>query len=746
MFALSPRSLFLLFYLLIIPSICLAKQLDGYVQDKDIPYCSQIVESPFSYSDNHYGLQVICDPEQTSKAKITLGKKNFTVLEISREGGYIRIIGETTTWRCNQRDERPVQPSTHNLTQVQYLADLNLNLDLEGTPFTYSHNHNNLNVLGCDAFVVLENLVINGSSGCVSFCPNKESIKDGKCMGAGCCQSSIPPGLKSFNITSYSIKNLTASTLTGISGCTQFFVGEMESSQFKSNYVVGGGEISSWPVVLEWAIGNESCATAMGKPGYACLGENSSCYNIKMGKGYRCNCKDGFKGNPYVLGGCQDFDECSNPNTNNCTWKCQNFKGGFQCLCPPGKKEDGRGHCERSEALDIVLALSLVLLTILFGGGILTYWGLKKQKIVKTRRRYFMQNGGMLLQQRIYTPKQSARIFSIDELRRATNDFSEEQVIGKGGYGTVYKGLLSDGQVVAIKKSKLVDESQIEHFINEVVILSQINHKNVVKLLGCCLEDPVPLLIYEFIPNGTLFHHIHGNSSTPLSWENRLRVVTETASALAYLHCKAAIPIIHRDIKLTNILLEDDFTAKISDFGASRLVGFNQTHITTLVQGTLGYLDPEYFLTSQLTEKSDVYSFGVVLMEILTGQRPISFWKSEMERNLASHFVSSLRKGKLCEVIDGQLLDQVGPLHLFAIADLASRCVKLKGEERPTMYEVAVELNALRRLLKNQCAMLPLDKAQPYYPRPLTICKGNSNRETNPEISLLSSIDILNNG
>ncbi|KAJ4784925.1 Wall-associated kinase family protein [Rhynchospora pubera] len=730
--------LFHLFHLVIIPSICLAEQLDDYVLDGDITYCGLNVTAPFSYSDNLHGLQVICDFEQKSGAKITLGRSNFTLLEISREGGYIRVMGKTTTWRCNQHAERPGQ-----VTQVQYLADHDLNLNLEGTPFTFSHSHNKLTVLGCDAFIMLENFITKGSSGCVSFCPNNGTIKDGKCMGAGCCQASIPPDLKSFNVTPYSIKNLTASSLTGISGCTQFFVGEMDPSQFKSKYVVGDGEVSSWPVVLEWAIGNESCTTAMGKPGYACLaGENSSCYDVKSGKGYRCNCKDGFEGNPYVLGGCQDVDECSSPNKNNCTWKCQNFNGGSQCLCPPGTKEDGRGHCERSESLEIVLALSLVLLTILFGGGILTYWGLKKRKIVKIRQRYFMQNGGMLLQQRIYSQKQSARIFSIDELRRATDGFSEEQVIGKGGYGTVYKGLLSDGQVVAIKKSKLVDESQIEHFINEVVILSQINHKNVVKLLGCCLEDPVPLLIYEFIQNGTLFDHIHENSSTPLSWEKRLRVVTETASALAYLHCKAAIPIIHRDIKSTNILLDENYTAKISDFGASRLVAFNKTHITTLVQGTLGYLDPEYFFTSQLTEKSDVYSFGVVLMETLTGQMPVSLWKSDMERNLASHFVGSLRKGRLCEVIDGQLVDQVGPLHLFAIADLASRCVELKGEERPTMYEVAVELNALRRLLKNQCAMLPLDKEQPYFRRPLTIYEGNSSRETNPEISLLSSIDI----
>ncbi|CAN6236123.1 unnamed protein product [Urochloa humidicola] len=185
-----------------------------------------------------------------------------------------------------------------------------------------------------------------------------------------------------------------------------------------------------------------------------------------------------------------------------------------------------------------------------------------------------------------------------------------------------------------------------------------------------------------------------------MSWETRLTIAVETASALAYLHLAAKIPIIHRDVKSSNILLDKNFAAKVSDFGASRLIPYNQTHVTTLVQGTLGYMDPEYFQTSQLTDKSDVYSFGVVLIELLTRKKPIMDGMMEDVRSLALQFSMLFHQNKLLEIVDLEVAEEAGMRHVVTVAKLALRCLRLKGEERPRMIEVAIEFEALRRLMR----------------------------------------------
>ncbi|KAF5939184.1 hypothetical protein HYC85_023443, partial [Camellia sinensis] len=292
---------------------------------------------------------------------------------------------------------------------------------------------------------------------------------------------------------------------------------------------------------------------------------------------------------------------------------------------------------------------------------------------------------------------QSTKIIAAEDLKMATNNYHESRILGQGGQGTVFKGVLPDNTIVAIKKAKVIDQShsQIEQFINEVIILSQVNHRNVVKVLGCCLETQVPLLVYEFISNGTLYDHIHttGHSTSTITWENRLRIATETAAALSYLHSAASTPIIHRDIKSTNILLDNNYVAKVSDFGASRLIPIDQTQLNTLVQGTLGYLDLEYFQTSQLTEKSDVYSFGVVLVELLTGRKALSFDRPEVQRNLAMYFVSSMKENQLFEIVDEQVMNEANADQLKEVAILAKRCLRVKGDERPTMKEVEMEIH-----------------------------------------------------
>lgn len=327
--------------------------------------------------------------------------------------------------------------------------------------------------------------------------------------------------------------------------------------------------------------------------------------------------------------------------------------------------------------------------------GLWFYFALKKRTLIKLKERYFHQNGGLLLKQQLSTREGSdcTRIFSAEELKRATCNYDDARILGTGAYGTVYKGVLEDGTTVAIKKSKVMDQNQIDQFINEVVILTQINHRNVVRLLGCCLETKVPMLVYEFISNGTLHKHIHDRDlHDRISWRARLRIATETAEALAYLHSAASMVIFHRDVKSSNILLDDNYTAKVSDFGISRLVPLDQTQVPTLVQGTFGYLDPEYLQTNQLTAKSDVYSFGVVLVELLTGQKPVSFERSRDDSNLAMYFLSSLKCKDLKDFMDRDVMREASVEQLSAVSELARKCLLLRGDKRPTMKEVAQEL------------------------------------------------------
>ncbi|KAI7999612.1 Wall-associated receptor kinase-like 2 [Camellia lanceoleosa] len=319
---------------------------------------------------------------------------------------------------------------------------------------------------------------------------------------------------------------------------------------------------------------------------------------------------------------------------------------------------------------------------------------------MKRKEKFFKRNGGFLLQQEVSSNDGSVektKLFNSEELEKATDHYIKDRILGQGGQGTVYKGMLSDGKIVAVKRSKVVDEGKVEQFINEVVILSQINHRNIVKLLGCCLETDVPLLVYKFVPNGTLFQHIHDpNEEFPLLWDMRFRIAREVAGALSYLHYAASIPIYHRDIKSTNILLDEKYKAKVSDFGTSRSVAVNQTHLTTLVQGTFGYLDPECFQSSQFTDKSDVYSFGVVIVEILTGQKPISSTRSQESRSLVKHFMESMEENHLLEILDPRILKEGRREEMIAVAYLARRCLNLNGKKRPTMKDVLVELEGIR--------------------------------------------------
>lgn len=315
------------------------------------------------------------------------------------------------------------------------------------------------------------------------------------------------------------------------------------------------------------------------------------------------------------------------------------------------------------------------------------------------RENFFKQNGGLLLHQKLSGRSMDAlKVFTAQDLEIATNNYSDKFIVGRGGFGVVYKGILPNKQHIAIKRSLKVDPSQVEQFINEVIVLSQINNKNVVKLIGCCLETEVPLLVYEYITNGTLYDHLDDAvKASILTWSMRLRIASEIADVLSYLHSTILIPIIHRDIKSMNILLDQNYTAKVADFGASRLVPEDQGQLATMVLGTRGYLDPEYMQTSELTEKSDVYSYGVVLLELLTRKKAIANDRPEIERCLTMHFLVTMKEGRLLNILDKSIVREETIEQIQPVANLAKWCLMLKGEDRPTMKEVAVELENIKK-------------------------------------------------
>ncbi|KAL0351336.1 UNVERIFIED_CONTAM: Wall-associated receptor kinase [Sesamum calycinum] len=567
---------------------------------------------------------------------------------------------------------------------------------------TVNNTANKFTIVGCDAYAFVSGSRLDGTeyeTGCMASCKSEKDVVDGSCNGVGCCQlADIPKDTWSVVIELSSFTNYT--TRSGFDNCSYAFLAKESAFKFSRQSVANLKNVEELPMVADWAIGNMTCEEAgKNSSDYACKSSNSKCYEPDNCSGYRCSCLDGYQGNPYLVQGCQDIDECE---LGKCKHSCRNTDGSYTCLCPKGYHGDGH-YCSPGESiiLKIVAGTALGIITLLLAASWL-YLALKRRSFNKMKQKFFLQNGGTLLLEKLHArgrSLESMKIFTSIELKKATNDFNSNMIVGQGGFGTVYKGILPDNSVVAIKKSKRIDLHQVEQFINEVLVLSQINHRHVVRLLGCCLETEVPLLVYELVSNGTLSSHIHNQARARfLSWDIRLRIAAEAAEVLSYLHSAAATPIIHRDVKSGNILLDHSFTAKVSDFGASRLVPLDHTQLFTMVQGTFGYLDPEYMQTNQLTEKSDVYSFGVVLLELLTGRKAITFDKPEEEKNLANFFLSVLKQERLFEVLDDNILSDDRNIReqITEVARLAQGCLNVKGEDRPSMKEVAMELEGLR--------------------------------------------------
>ncbi|KAL6131342.1 hypothetical protein ACLB2K_069718 [Fragaria x ananassa] len=297
--------------------------------------------------------------------------------------------------------------------------------------------------------------------------------------------------------------------------------------------------------------------------------------------------------------------------------------------------------------------------------------------------------------------EEALEIFTTQELKKATNNFDHSRIIGEGGHGEVYKGILPDRTEVAIKRFKR-SVHQSEKFVQEVTALSKVSHRHVVRLLGYCIETERPSLILEYIPNGSLYEHIHDKSRGPtLSFKVRMRIAAETAGALAYMH-SLPVSIIHGDVKSANILLDDNYSAKVMDFGTSQGRDPDSfTHISTDVCGTFGYLDPEYFMRCIITDRSDVYSFGVVLAELLTSRKAVSRDRPERQVHLAQFLNFTAREGHLDQIFDHEIVNGGNIRTARKVAHLACRCLQMKGVDRPSMKEVATELELFLECIVN---------------------------------------------
>ncbi|XP_037420084.1 wall-associated receptor kinase-like 14 [Triticum dicoccoides] len=388
----------------------------------------------------------------------------------------------------------------------------------------------------------------------------------------------------------------------------------------------------------------------------------------------------------------------------------------FRCECPEGLQGDGfvdgagcrevsKSKCDRSNYLSRdcgkIVLFGLIMAGIIFG-AMVTGIGCVVCHVLKRRSASIrsQQSTKRLLSEADCT----VPLYSYREIERATSGFSEDHRLGTGAYGTVYAGRLSDNRLVAVKRIKHRDNADggLDSVMNEVKLVSSVSHRHLVRLLGCCIEQGQQILVYEFMPNGTLAQHLQRERGRPaVPWTVRLRVAAETAKAIAYLHSEVHPPIYHRDIKSSNILLDHEYNSKVADFGLSRMgmTSVDSSHISTAPQGTPGYVDPQYHQNFHLSDKSDVYSFGVVLVEIITAMKAVDFSRGPSEVNLAQLAVERIGRGCVDDIVDPFLdphRDAWTLTSIHKVAELAFRCLAFHSEIRPSMAEVADELEQIQ--------------------------------------------------
>ncbi|XP_006662269.2 wall-associated receptor kinase 2-like [Oryza brachyantha] len=652
----------------------------------DIPY-------PFGIGPgcSRSGFELSCLNSGSGVAgpKAVLAGTSIQVTKLSIETAESQVI-LPVGWQCFNAS----QPKDSNGNWSAAATEMNRH-----GVYRISNTNNMLVVVGCNTLGYTESLRTEGGSygrtyytGCMSYCNNSDSAQDGQCAGVGCCHVDIPPGLTDSSVN---FRDYDHSAMLDYSPCGYaFLVG-------RSNYTFRRADLmmdrnQTMPVYLDWAIrdnGSMSCADAKDKPGYACVSVHSECVDSINGPGYTCKCSTGYEGNAYVDGGCTNINECAWPNTQKypCYGICLDTDGSYECRCHRGYQNSGdpkEQACSPKFPLAAQLALGITLgISFLMVGLLVTLMMIQKRRL----NEHFRKNGGSVLQK-----VENIKIFTKEELKKITKNNSE--VLGQGGFGKVYKGILEDNTMVAVKSSIEVNDARKEDFTNEVIIQSQMIHTNIIKLLGCCLEVDVPMLVYEFAANGNLQEILHGDNShrIPLPLDLRLDIAIESAEGLKYMHSSTNRTIRHGDVKPANILLNDKFIPKISDFGTSKLLTVDKD-FTMFVVGSMGYIDPVFHKTGRLTQKSDVYSFGVVLLELITRKPTIYDGNCSLLIDFQKAYEQE-NSGKA--MFDKEIATKENMFILEKIGRLAMECMKEKVEERPDMKEVAEQLVILRRSRK----------------------------------------------